>query len=79
MPAGVDRFVSFVARLITRGLFRSVEVIGFDDLPAGPRLIVANHFNGFVDPVGRRRGRQRRHLRFGRRRTAPWPRRRHLP
>jgi len=34
MRAGVDRFVSFVARLITRGLFRSVEVIGFDDLPA---------------------------------------------
>ena len=49
--SGADRFVSFVARLITRGLFRSVEVIGFEDLPGGPRLIVANHFNGFVDPV----------------------------
>ncbi|HWJ64213.1 MAG TPA: 1-acyl-sn-glycerol-3-phosphate acyltransferase [Acidimicrobiales bacterium] len=51
MRASIDRFVSFVARLITRGLYRSVEVIGFDDLPTGPRLIVANHFNGFVDPV----------------------------
>ncbi|MCU1372586.1 MAG: hypothetical protein JWO77_3780 [Ilumatobacteraceae bacterium] len=51
MRASIDRFVSFVARLITRGLYRSVEVIGFDDLPSGPRLIVANHFNGFVDPV----------------------------
>lgn len=51
MRASLDRFVSFIARVITRGLYRSVEVIGFDDLPSGPRLIVANHFNGFVDPV----------------------------
>ncbi|HWJ97163.1 MAG TPA: 1-acyl-sn-glycerol-3-phosphate acyltransferase [Acidimicrobiales bacterium] len=51
MRASIDRFVSFIARVITRGLYRSVEVIGFDDLPSGPRLIVANHFNGFVDPV----------------------------
>jgi glycerol-3-phosphate O-acyltransferase/dihydroxyacetone phosphate acyltransferase len=51
MRSTFDRFVSLVARLITRGLYRSVEVIGFEDLPTGPRLIVANHFNGFVDPV----------------------------
>jgi 1-acyl-sn-glycerol-3-phosphate acyltransferase len=51
MRASIDRFVSFIARVITRGLYRSVEVIGFDELPRGPRLIVANHFNGFVDPV----------------------------
>ncbi|MGN6696018.1 MAG: 1-acyl-sn-glycerol-3-phosphate acyltransferase [Aquihabitans sp.] len=51
MRASIDRFVSFIARVITRGLYRSVEVIGFDELPSGPRLIVANHFNGFVDPV----------------------------
>ena len=51
MRSSIDRFVSFVARVITRGLYRDVEVIGFDDLPSGPRLIVANHFNGFVDPV----------------------------
>jgi len=51
MRASVDRLVSFIARVITRGLYRSVEVIGFEDLPSGPRLIVANHFNGFVDPV----------------------------
>lgn len=51
MRGAVDRFVSLVARLITRGLYRSVEVVGLDDLPTGPRLIVANHFNGFVDPV----------------------------
>ena len=47
----VDRAVALLARLISRGLFRSVEVVGFEGLPAGPRLIVANHFNGFVDPV----------------------------
>ncbi len=51
MRASVDRFISWLARLITRGLYRSVELRGFDDLPGGPRLIVANHFNGFVDPV----------------------------
>jgi 1-acyl-sn-glycerol-3-phosphate acyltransferase len=51
MRASLDRFVALIARAITRGLYRSVEVIGFDDLPHGPRLIVANHFNGFVDPV----------------------------
>lgn len=51
MRSTIDRFVAVVARLIARGLFRSVEVVGFDRLPEGPRLIVANHFNGFVDPV----------------------------
>ena len=51
MRGWLDRFVSFVARTITRGLYRSVEIVGFEDLPSGPRLIVANHFNGFVDPV----------------------------
>lgn len=51
MRATIDRFVALVARLITKGLYRSVEVVGFDHLPPGPRLIVANHFNGFVDPV----------------------------
>jgi glycerol-3-phosphate O-acyltransferase / dihydroxyacetone phosphate acyltransferase len=51
MRRALDRFVAVVARLIARGLFRSVEVVGFENLPGGPRLIVANHFNGFVDPV----------------------------
>ena len=51
LRTGTDRAVALLARLISRGLFRSVEVVGFDDLPSGPRLIVANHFNGFVDPV----------------------------
>lgn len=46
-----DRVISLIARVITKGLFRSVEVVGFDNLPDGPKLIVANHFNGFVDPV----------------------------
>ena len=55
MPVGVraavDRFVALVARLASRGLYRSIEVVGIDDLSPGPKLIVANHFNGFVDPV----------------------------
>ncbi|MCB0961749.1 MAG: 1-acyl-sn-glycerol-3-phosphate acyltransferase, partial [Acidimicrobiales bacterium] len=52
MRRALDRLVAVIARLATRGLFRSVEVVGFDELERGtPRLIVANHFNGFVDPV----------------------------
>ncbi|MCB0970262.1 MAG: 1-acyl-sn-glycerol-3-phosphate acyltransferase [Acidimicrobiales bacterium] len=52
MRRAVDRLVATIARIATRGLFRSVEVVGFEQLEPGvPRLIVANHFNGFVDPV----------------------------
>ena len=47
----IDRFVALLARLITRGLYRSIELVGFEELPPGPKLVVANHFNGFVDPV----------------------------
>ena len=38
MRGWLDRFVSFVARTITRGLYRSVEVVGFDDLPFAQHL-----------------------------------------
>jgi 1-acyl-sn-glycerol-3-phosphate acyltransferase len=50
--AALDRGIAVVARLVARWLFRSVEVEGFDRLrPGHPTLIVANHFNGLVDPV----------------------------
>ncbi len=49
---GVDWVLAWVARLAVRMAFRSVEVEGFGHLPRGtPVLVVANHFNGFVDPV----------------------------
>jgi 1-acyl-sn-glycerol-3-phosphate acyltransferase len=48
----VDWMLAWVARLATRMAFRSVEVEGFGSVPRGtPVLVVANHFNGFVDPV----------------------------
>ncbi|MGH8984234.1 MAG: 1-acyl-sn-glycerol-3-phosphate acyltransferase [Acidimicrobiia bacterium] len=50
----VDRCLGGIALLAVRGLFRSVEVADFQGrhLHRGrPVLVVANHFNGFVDPV----------------------------
>jgi len=49
---GVDWVLAWVARLAMRMAFRSVEVEGFGRFSKGtPVLVVANHFNGFVDPV----------------------------
>lgn len=49
---GLDRFLTVLARLVLEGFFRGFEVAGRDRIPRGrPVLVVANHFNGFVDPV----------------------------
>jgi glycerol-3-phosphate O-acyltransferase/dihydroxyacetone phosphate acyltransferase len=46
------RLIVWIARLASYFLFRRVEVVGADTLVRGqPTLLVANHFNGFVDPV----------------------------
>jgi len=46
------RVVAWVARLASWLLFRRVEVAGLERYPKDrPVLLVANHFNGFVDPV----------------------------
>lgn len=46
------RLIAWVARFAAALLFRRVEVAGPDQYPSGrPVLLVANHFNGFVDPV----------------------------
>lgn len=46
------RLVGWIARLATSLLLRRVEVADQDRLPDGrPVLLVANHFNGFVDPM----------------------------
>lgn len=46
------RLVALVARFATTLLFRRMEVAGHDRIPRDrPVLLVANHFNGFVDPV----------------------------
>jgi hypothetical protein len=49
-PRRRDRAVVFVARMLARAFYRSVEVAG--EPPHGGRVILAaSHLNGFVDPV----------------------------
>lgn len=46
------RLIGWIARFASMLLLRRVEVAGRSRLPKGrPVLVVANHFNGFVDPV----------------------------
>lgn len=46
------RLIAWIARGASFFLFRRVEVVGRDEVERGrPTLLVANHFNGFVDPV----------------------------
>jgi 1-acyl-sn-glycerol-3-phosphate acyltransferase len=48
----IDRALGGLAFVVSRAAFRSVEIRGFGQVPKDrPVLIVANHFNGFVDPV----------------------------
>jgi hypothetical protein len=47
-----DQLIVWIARIASRGFYRKVETAGFDRLDTRrPTLIVANHFNGFADPV----------------------------
>jgi 1-acyl-sn-glycerol-3-phosphate acyltransferase len=48
----LDRAVAALARLVLRVFFRRLEVEGAERLPPrGPRLVVANHVNGLIDPL----------------------------
>lgn len=48
----VDRVVALVALALAKGFYRRLEIDGADELRAhGPRVVVANHFNGFMDVV----------------------------
>lgn len=48
----LDRAFVALAFVVLRGFFRRVEVEGRERMPTDrPILVVANHFNGFVDPV----------------------------
>jgi 1-acyl-sn-glycerol-3-phosphate acyltransferase len=48
----VRRLLSWIARFACTLLLRRVEVADAERLPRGrPVLLVANHFNGFVDPL----------------------------
>jgi 1-acyl-sn-glycerol-3-phosphate acyltransferase len=49
---GLDAIVGLVARLAVRLATRSLEIHDRDRIPTDrPVLVVANHFNGFVDPL----------------------------
>lgn len=48
----VDQALDALAWLVSRGLFRTVDVTGAARIPADrPRIVVANHFNGLVDAM----------------------------
>lgn len=46
-----DALIQGLARAVVAGFFRDVEVHGDVGEDRGPTLVVANHFNGFVDPI----------------------------
>lgn len=48
----VRRLIAYLARFAASLLFRRIEVADLHRLPTDrPVLLVANHFNGFIDPV----------------------------
>lgn len=52
LRSALDRFLILVARVALRLLFREVVVEGRERVPRDkPLIVVANHFNGFIDPV----------------------------
>lgn len=49
---GTDRALGLLSRGLVHTFHRSVEIVGADRIPTDrPVLLVANHGNGFVDPV----------------------------
>ena len=48
----IDKVIGRIAKFVLRGFFRSLEIQGAERVPRDrPVLLVANHFNGFVDPA----------------------------
>lgn len=47
----IDRVLGLAARILVRGFHRTVDTIGDRPDLRVPTLVVANHGNGFVDPV----------------------------
>jgi glycerol-3-phosphate O-acyltransferase/dihydroxyacetone phosphate acyltransferase len=52
MRAAIDRVLRFIAKAAMFGWFRRIEVEAIERVPLeGPVIVVAPHFNGFVDPA----------------------------
>ena len=47
----LDRLVGALCRFVLGIFYRRVEVVGRDRLPPAPRIVVANHINGLIDPL----------------------------
>jgi 1-acyl-sn-glycerol-3-phosphate acyltransferase len=48
----LDRLLAWLARLVAAGFFRTTEIEGLSHVGGhGPVVLVANHFNGFVDAI----------------------------
>ncbi len=45
------RFLTWFLRVITRVFFRQVEVVGLENIPAGPVIFAGNHPNSLIDPI----------------------------
>lgn len=50
--SAIDRSMGLLAMLLARAFHRSIDVVGRERFPVDrPVLLVANHANGFVDPI----------------------------
>jgi glycerol-3-phosphate O-acyltransferase / dihydroxyacetone phosphate acyltransferase len=45
------RVLAWFLRIVTRVFFRQVEVVGLENVPAGPVLFAGNHPNSLIDPI----------------------------
>ncbi len=45
------RVLAWFLRIVTRVFFRQVEVVGLENIPAGPVIFAGNHPNSLIDPI----------------------------
>ena len=45
------RILAWFLRMVTRVFFRQVEVVGLENIPAGPVIFAGNHPNSLIDPI----------------------------
>ncbi len=45
------RILAWFLRVVTRVFFRQVEVVGLENIPAGPVIFAGNHPNSLIDPI----------------------------